>query len=170
MSVRSVEWISDEGPSIIPPQPEHGADAGEAIRGLAQWLTHRVEVAAEVKAVAGPRLGYNPNRTDRKGSDEDVVTPVLLRPIEALSVSSGDNFFDPPPQRLRVDPSWQSWVVTLRTGWFATRKAALRIGSSASGNLTVVQLVPYRPRRFRTSAFVTAGVPAVKELCDRLAD
>lgn len=170
-----VHWINDDESPIVLPQIDRGIDATEVLRDAGHWVAQRVEVAGNIKAADGPRLGSRRRWSDRRGSSEDVVAPVLVKPTVALEAVSTSSFFERPLRRVRVDlgsgrdsGSWRTWIATVRTGWFSSRKANLRIGPSASGNLTVIQLVPRQPRHFRTGAFVNVGVEAVDELRDRL--
>lgn len=164
-------WIDEEGEPIEPPEQ---IEPAQALSELSHWIAHQVEARGDIQATAGPRLGPPPERTRRTGTGEEVVSPMLLRPELVLSAVRNGGVFDRPLQRMCIhidslDTAGLSctWFTTLATGMFRDRAATLRIGPSPSGNLTVLQLVPQRTRRFRTKAFVDAGIPAVDEVCDR---
>ena len=62
-----------------------------------------------------------------------------------------------------------SWKASVHTGRFRRRRPAeLTVHPSPSSNLTVLELIPDRPRRFRTKRFVHTGVEAVDLLGRRL--
>lgn len=166
-------WIDEDGNPLEPPEP---IEPSQALGDLSHWLAHQVESAGEIHATAGPRLGPPPERTRRTGSSEEVIAPMHLRPQAAVKAVRRGGAFDRPLRHMRLHRDSfatngvsLTWLTTLRTGLFRRRAATLRIGPSPSGNLTVLQLVPQKPRRYRTGAFVQAGLPAVDEICDRLA-
>jgi hypothetical protein len=167
-------WIGDDGEPVAPPQPTE-TDAAEALSDIGHWLAHRIDVARDVKAAPGPRLGPEVDQTRRTGSAEEVVAPVLIRPQVAVTAVRRGEVADDHVGGMRIQhDSIQTngtsctWQATLRTGLFRERKATLRISPSPSGNVTVLQLVPRSPRRIRTRSFVEAGVPAIQELSEQL--
>jgi hypothetical protein len=167
-------WIGDDGEPIRPPQPSE-SDATEALSDIGHWLAHQIDVAREVTAASGPRLGPDVDQTIRTGSSEEVVAPALIRPHVAMTALRRGEVFDDQVSGMRIqrdsletNGASCTWRATLRTGLFRERKATLRVGPSPSGNMTVLQLVPRSPRRFRTRSFVEAGVPAIQELSEQL--
>ncbi|MGI9605736.1 MAG: hypothetical protein ACR2P0_06310 [Acidimicrobiales bacterium] len=168
-------WIGDDGDLIEAPQPLEPVDPAEAVREASLWLAHQISSAAEVTATPGPRLGPTSDQAPRRtGSREEVMAPLLLRPSFALARARRGDMFARPfgrvrvlPQSMASDGSWFSWTAIVRTR-LVRRKATLRIGPSPSGNVTVLQLVPQKPRRHRTRSFVAAGIPALEGIASQL--
>ena len=130
------------------------------------------------QAKPGVRPGGFADRPERNGGREDVVAPVPVDPIHALRALSGGGIFSQPISEvmvdvssLKIDPRGLSWVVSVDCGRLGGRRqASLWAYSSPSSNLTVLELVPARPRLIFTNAFIDAGVRAVSTLSLRLID
>ncbi len=125
---------------------------------------------------AGRPGGYR-DRPTRDGGREDVVAPVPVLPGRASRALHTGELFDDPLPGLRVDVEslvvgahGSSWDATVSWGRLRrrTRRATLRAYPSRSANLTVLELVPTRPRLIHTRAFIRAGVPAIATLCSRI--
>jgi len=147
----------------------------ESFVDVGLWVANQIEAARDTRATPGQRLGPTPEMSRRSGTKEEIVTPLAIRPDAAIEAISRGQLFEPPLDNLTIVPETLearglscSWHVTVRTNTFRTRRATLRIGPSPSGNLTVLQLVPLRARRFRATAFVGVGVPVIASLGQRL--
>ncbi|MEM8704898.1 MAG: hypothetical protein AAGE98_00460, partial [Actinomycetota bacterium] len=112
----------------------------------------------------------------RNGLGEDVSQPVLASAGPVL-----DRLFDDPAvladlpaleirgHGRRTDDLAATWNVDLVTGPpSGRREAVLAVHASPSQNITMLELVPRRPRRLRTTTFVRLGVGAIAELATRL--
>ena len=176
----SVVLVGDDGEELIAHQPQTSPVVREVVRDSGHWLSERVDHARDYRANPGPRLGGGADQIRRRGTSEEVQTPLALRPQEALRLASAGSLMAEDIGAISVDTSTcrserttqglgrLSWTVSVRTGHVMRRRASLRLRPSPSNRLTIVELVPERARWFRTGAFVRAGVPAVRELCDRI--
>lgn len=167
--VATATWIDDDGKAIEPD------GSVESFVDVGLWMAHQIETVRDATATPGQRLGRAAERTHRSGTKEEIVTPLPIRPDAAIEAISRGQLFDPSLDNLTVAPETLetrgfscSWRATVRTSTFRSRRATLRIGPSPSGNLTVLQLVPLRARRFRTTAFVETGVSVIESLGQRL--
>lgn len=165
-------WIDDDGEPLAPPEP---LDPAEALRDVGEWFSHQIERARQTEAAPGARFGQAADQAQRTGSSEDVVVALPVRSSAAAAAARRGAVFDPPLRRLRIEIGSLeihggscSWQATVRTGLYRKRTATLRIDPSPSGILTILQLVPESACRFRTHSFVRAGVPALRELSERL--
>ncbi len=180
MTLRDTPLVANQRVAIASWVDEHGevldpVESVESYVDIGHWLTHQIATAREGTATPGRRLGSTPEPPSRSGTKEEVVAPVALRPCAAINALTDGQLFEPPLDNLTIAPETLesrgfscSWRATVRTSTFRTRRATLRIGPSPSGNLTVLQLVPLRARRFRTSAFVEVGVSVIESLGQRL--
>lgn len=169
------QWIDDDGEPIEPLGEPEPVDPAEVIRKVSQWCSHQVESAREVEAIPGPRLAQTTVQPQRITSSEDVFAAIVLSPAVASARARRGAVFNPPLRGLSVEidsletngPSC-SWRATVRTRLNRKRTATLRIDPSPSGVLTMLRLVPTSVPRFRTRSFITTGVPAIRELSERL--
>ena len=181
-SVRVV-LVDEDGTDLVAYEPPEPTDVVEVLRDTGHRLGTAVEHARDFRASPGPRLGAdagNSDRLRRRGASEEVQAPVALRPRTALQLASSGTVLDRDIGAMSVDTSSVdaesgaggvgrlSWTVSVRTGHLTRRRASLRLRPSPSNNLTIIELIPKRAPWFRTQAFVRAGVPAVRELGDRL--
>lgn len=164
------------GPDGEPLEVAEPVGAHEVLRELGTSLSHSLHQLGELHAAQGTRLGSAADRATRNGSREDVMTPLLLDPSRAFAAVGHGAMFDPPiplvdidSTSLEIDSRGISWRAVVHTGRYRRRSATLRLYSSPSANLTVIELVPDKPRWIWTWSFVRAGVAAVDELADRLA-
>lgn len=143
-----------------------GDDAGENASSVGSTLARRAA-----------RPGGYRDRPTRAGRGEDVVAPVPVLPGPASRALNNGELFDEPLPGLNVDVDslvvgahGSSWNATVSWGRLRrrTRRATLRAYPSRSANLTVLELVPTRPRLIHTRAFIRAGVPAIATLCSRI--
>lgn len=118
--------------------------------------------------------GYD-DRKSRSGGREDVMAPVPVLPgVASHALHSGELFQRPIPgmtvdvESLEVDARGSSWKAVVDCGRLRPRPATLRAYPSPSLNLTILELVPTRPRLIHTRAFVKAGVGAVATISRRL--
>ncbi len=172
--------LVDDGDSDIEVhQPPDPLEVGPALRGAGRWIGDQVGQGGGYQAARGPRLGPVVDSASRRGSSEDVVTPVLVPPGLALAESVTETALASPVGPLTVDASPatapreseltpRSWPARLRTGVVGRRSAILRLRPSPSLNLTIIELVPTRAPWFRSKSFVRAGVPAIAELAARI--
>ena len=178
----SVRVVLDAPDEIEPPALElhEPVDVGELVREAGHRVGAAVEHAREFRASPGPRLGAGAGSARRRGGAEEIQTPVAVRPDLALPLASSGAVLDADIGAISVDVTTVSaessssgigrvsCSVRVRTGSVMRRRASLRIRPSPSNNVTIIELVPDRAPWFRTGAFVRAGVPAVRELGDRL--
>ena len=136
------------------------------------------QVSPTYRARPGRRPGGYEDRKGRSGGREDVMTPVAVLPgIASRVLHSGALFQHPIPglsvdrESLESDAGGSSWKATVECGRFRRRprKATLRAYPTPSLNLTVLELVPTRPRLIHTRSFVDVGVQAIVTLSERLA-
>lgn len=154
---------------VDPPSTE------EALRQAYGVVTTAFDQLKHQRAAPGPRPGGDGDRPQRRGLAGEIFTPVLVDPALAARVATDGTLFTPPVPGLTFSspdpphPGRQrlTWPVLVTTG-LGRRHAILRIGSSPSANLTVLELVPARRDRFRAPAFVRAGIMVTQELADRL--
>ncbi|MEO0493237.1 MAG: hypothetical protein AAF081_07465 [Actinomycetota bacterium] len=164
-------FVFDEHGHLATPSPEpvDGIDP----RLLAGQVGERLR---EVKATPGHRIGRRSAPVIRNGLGEDICQPVLAPALSVL-----DRLFDSPDllgglpaleidgPGVRTDATSAVWEVALQTGPPTGRRdAQLAVHASPSCNLTIIELVPRRPRRVRTKTFVRLGVAAIAELAERL--
>lgn len=176
----SVVLVGDDGEELLAREPPESADVIEVLRGTGHWLSEHVDHVRDYRAHPGPRLGGAVDDARRRGSSEEVQAPLAIQPQRALRLASSGSLLARDIGALSVDTSScrsepsrygigrLSWTVSVRTGHVMRRRASLRLRPSPSNKLTIIELVPERARWFRTDAFVRAGVPAVRELSDRL--
>jgi hypothetical protein len=140
---------------------------------------HTVKPKLDQVRERGPTRGFRPggfaDRPARTGVRGEVVTSLLVRPARALGIAEDGGLFDPPLSGVRIDersalPGGPGlvWPVTVRTGLLTRTRATLRLQSSPSANLTVLELLPTRLSRWRERSFVRVGVAAVDQLAGRL--
>lgn len=129
----------------------------------------------EFRATPGIRPGVQLTTVVRSGHREEICQPVLVPPTAAHHIFLSDVLFtdrsriDVDPASRRIDGDAVTWRARINSGrWRRPRTAELTIHPSPSSNLTVLELVPARPRRFRTKRFVRNGVEAVDGLGRRL--
>ena len=128
-----------------------------------------------VKATPGHRLGTDPTVVVRTGRGEEISQPVLLSADAVLDrLDDPDLLADLPALDVDVDSvarrgaavQWRTHLAVGRPS--APRPAMLQIRPTPAGNVSIIELVPERPRRFGTRTFVRVGVPAIAELGARL--
>ena len=129
------------------------------------------------RARPGQRPGGYEDRKSRTGGREDVITPVPVLPGPASrALHTGEPFREPLPgvtvdlESLKIDARGSSWNAVVDCGRFRRRRrrATLRAYPSPSLNLTILELVPNRPRLVHTRAFVNTGIDAIDTLGRRL--
>ena len=113
--------------------------------------------------------------TTREGTKSDIIRPVLLDPWQAWEVAGSGELFAEPIPRLSIDrgptpaqSTYPVWTASLRTGWVKHRSAQLQVSASPSFNVTVLELIPARPRRTGNRSFLRVGLPVIEELARRL--
>lgn len=163
------------GPDGEPVELPEPPTAGESLRVLGSRVGTRLEHVRDVHAATGQRLGPVTDRPDRRGASEEVLVPLLLDPARAAEAVLDGSLFESPlgqlwviPESMCSDHRGLSWEARVRTGLFTRRAATLRLYPSPSANVTVLELIPDRPRLVRTRAFVRVGVGAMRELALRL--
>lgn len=163
------------GPDGEPIEPSPPLSAEEVLRNAYGSLAGAVDQVKDRRATPGFRPGGVGDRPDRRGVLGEVITPVLVRPSLAAAMAVEGALFSPPlpgmtvdDQSLDVSQRGLTWQVTLRTGLVGRRQATLRIQPSPSANLTIIELIPNRPKRLRARAFVRAGINVIDQLSSRL--
>ena len=121
------------------------------------------------------RAGRELDRPRRAGFPEEIIVTLATRPSTARPAAVRGEQFTRPIRRLQVDapsqrvkPREVSWRAVLRTGPLRKRRATLRFFASPSSNVSVLTLIPAKPHRVHTRAFIRAGLRAMNELKDRL--
>jgi hypothetical protein len=121
------------------------------------------------------RIGRELDRPRRAGFPEEISITLATGPSRARPAALRGEPFTRPVRRLRVDPTTQkvkdrevSWRAALRTGPLRWRSATLRFFASPSSNVSVLTLVPAKPHRVHTRAFIRSGLRAMNELQQRL--
>ncbi len=165
--------LNPDGTPLDRPQPtgDGSADAAD----LSGIIADGIRRLGRTTATPGHRAGGTSGRVTRQGCDEEVVTPVLVSPELAAAAMAGRDFWSQSatglsvdPTSLQIDRAGLHWRARLRTGPLCRRAANLRVYSSPSRNVTVLELVPEARRLIQTRAFVRRGVPAIGELAARL--
>ncbi len=163
-------FVLDEHGRLRTPAPIESDPAD--VRASAHDAVRQLQA---VRATPGHRLGGEPMTVMRAGVGEEISQPVLVDADVALErLADGDLLAELP--RLRVDlgsrrlrGSTATWTAHLDTGPpRGERSAVLRLRPTPSRTVTIIELVPVRPRRFGTGSFVRLGVVAVAELADSL--
>ncbi len=159
------------------PAPDGVTPVGDQLRKAVTVLHDGIDHARQFHAKAGPRMGLHPTTVaiSREGTKSEIIRPVLLDPWQAWEVARSGRLFAQPIPRLSVDqgpkPSlatYPVWTASLRTGWVKHRAAQLQVSASPSFNVTVLELVPARPRRTGNRSFLRVGLPVIEELARRL--
>jgi hypothetical protein len=130
----------------------------------------------EIRATTGQRPGTLTAGAARDGHREEIFQPVFVSPLAARHIFLTDTVFGNGNAAMDVDQSSRrdlgdtlTWRVNVHTGrWRRPRPALLYFHPSPSANLTVLELIPDRPRRFRTKRFIHVGVIAIDTLGLRL--
>lgn len=110
----------------------------------------------------------------RTGTHDDVVRPVHVDPIAACELAvSGRLFAEPIPHLVvagdhEVAAKYLLWDAELVCGRRKPLPAALHLLASPSMVVTVLELVPRRPIRWRRRRFLRDGIQAVETLATRL--
>jgi hypothetical protein len=160
------------GPDGRPIEPEPPRPTEEVLLETARTVVGHLQ---ERSATPGFRPGGHHDRPTRLGDRGEVIQSLLIRPAATTRIVGRGDLFEPPLPRLRIDEamversgSGFAWPATVRTGLFSRTRATLSIHPSPSTNLTVLELLPRRMRRWQSRSFVRAGVIAVDQLGDRL--
>lgn len=169
VEVVEVFVVDEHGQLVAPLPPSDTADPRAVGEAIARQLR-------DVKATPGHRIGKQASPVVRNGLGEDISQPVLAPADRVLDRMFGEPaLLDGLPalhiagEGSRGDDHSATWPVALDTGPPSGRRdAVLAIHASPSQNLTILELVPSRPRRFRTKTFVRLGVTAIAELATRL--
>ena len=121
------------------------------------------------------RSGRELDQPRRAGFPEEISITLAVGPTEARPAALRGDPFTRPVRRMRVDAASQrvkarevSWRAVLRTGPLRRRRATLRFFASPSSNVSVLTLIPAKPHRVHTRAFIRAGLRAMNELKERL--
>jgi hypothetical protein len=161
----------DGEPLVFTPPPT----PSEVLQHMADQLNDRLEKVKDLHASPGQRLGATGDRPERRGAHEEVLTPLLIDPAVSSRTAASADFFDPPIDRMdidadsiRIDTQGLSWPCVVQTGLLTRRSGTLALYPSPSANITVLQLIPDRPRAVRSRAFVRRGVRALQDLGQRL--
>ncbi len=158
----------------IRPTASGGADAEpHHNRAAANGVISRL---GELRAQPGHRLGVVVDRAQRRGDFEEIMQPLAVRPGAARAVVVTGELFAEPIPSLEVNTASRvfdgdsiTWNASVRTGLFSRpRAAALHLHPSPSANLSIIELIPSKRRRFHTHRFVSTGVVAVDILGSRL--
>jgi hypothetical protein len=106
-----------------------------------------------------------------------VIVTLAAPPSVVRRAAVGDELHSVPVRLLTIDRASRSirprevrWRAQLRTGWIRRRAATLRFYTSPSTNVSVLSLVPARPHRVYTGAFIRAGLRALAEISEQLDD
>lgn len=166
-------WFPDENGDPIVADPPVTVE--DVVRDLRHTVGTVVEQVKDTNSTPGYRLGGTGDQPDRRGSGAEVVTSLLVRPAAAAELALSGALFTPPLTAMTVedatlDAAWPSVEcrVSVQTGIRRRHRASLLIHPTPSSNITVIELLPDRISRWRTRAFVRAGVSAVDTIAARL--
>ena len=171
--------------AVAPLEPTMWGEVGRhAVHGARESLhARRDELAAQRHALALARLaarhrphaGVGVDRPRRTGYVEEVVVTLATPPAAMRRAAIGDRLHSTPARRLEIDRESRRimarevrWRARLRTGPLRHRWATLRFYTSPSANVSVLSLVPARPHRVYTGAFIRAGLRALAEMTEQL--
>jgi hypothetical protein len=165
-------------PTLLGEVGRHAVDgARESIRA------RRDELAAQRRALQLDRLSakHRPHaavgvdRPRRTGHVEEVVVTLATPPAAMRRAAVGERLHSTVAGRLEIDRNSRRimarevrWRARLRTGPLRHRWATLRFYTSPSTNVSVLSLVPARPHRVYTGAFIRAGLRALGEMTAQL--
>jgi hypothetical protein len=165
VEVLDVFVLDDHGQLRTPPPT--GAD----VPGLRHAAQDAVRHLQAVKATPGHRLGNEFAAITRAGASEEVIHPVLIDADRAVArLCAGDALASLPDLWIdldsrQVDGSSVTWDARLDTGAPRGERAAfLRLRPTPARTVTIIELIPVRPRRFGLGSFVRRGVVAVSHL------
>lgn len=168
-------FVVDEAGSLVPLGSERDSDGDLPTLDLRALGDDVVRQLREFRAAPGVRPGVQLGTVVRAGHREEICQPVFVPPVAAHHIFLSDVLFadrsclDVDVASRTISGDSVTWQATVRTGRFRRPRAAeLCVHPSPSSNLTVLELIPDRPRRFRTKQFVGAGVEAVDNLGRRL--
>lgn len=124
-----------------------------------------------------PRPVQGTGRPVRPGYRDEILVTSRRSPDLAVAEAVRGDLFDPPLDRLDVDPTSLrsrryelSWDGTLRVRPWQRRAVQVRFYASPSLNVTALALSPRRPRRVARPAFLDVGNQVMNALRDRLDD
>lgn len=134
------------------------------------------QARSERARTAANRPGPSMLQSDRKGAGDDIIHAVRADPAVAISAMLAGGPLRPPIGGLRVAPAslvadhrgltWLAWVRP--RGSARRRRVRLRVYPSPSTNVTFIELIPDRPRRRRSAAFIRTGARIAESLGNRL--
>ena len=140
----------------------------ELVDAIAEWHRQYVTSAPPARAV-----GFE--RRSRSGHAEEIQLTLRSRPAVAQQVSGELRDLDATARRLRVDVDTLrrndrelSWDVVLRAPIWRRRRATLKLFASPSSNVSVLTLVPAKPRRVARRRFLRTGIRALEDVCRRI--
>ncbi len=124
----------------------------------------------------GDRKVQGIGRPARTGYRDEIVVTLRSDPMRAVTEAiGGAGVFQPPIARLDVDEASRAttryelrWPVTIRVWPWQRRRAVLRLYASPSLNVSVLSLLPERPRSIARTRFLRVGLRVMNELRDRV--
>lgn len=169
-------FVVDASGGLSPYDPAADPANEEPLLDLKAISVDAVRQLREIRATTGQRPGVLTAGAARDGHREEIFQPVFVPPLAARDIFLTDALFGAGNPRMDIDRSSRrdlgdtlTWRVKVHIGrWRRSRPALLYFHPSPSANLTVLELIPDRPRRFRTKHFIRVGVIAIDTLGLRL--
>ncbi len=133
--------------------------------------------ARAVRATPGHRPGRpiptTPNTSSRRrGGGCDIVHPIHLDPVRACAAATSGRWLGHPVDHIELlddsgatDLLWEVEIVGHRR-----TAATLHLLASPSMVVTVLELIPHEPMRWRRHRFIQDGVAAAESLAGELVD
>lgn len=111
----------------------------------------------------------------KTGYRDEIVVTLRSGPLHAVTEAIEGRLFDPPIDRLTIDPGSVEtsryelrWRALIRISPWQRRPATLRLYASPSLNVTVLSLRPFKPRGIARRSFLRVGLRVMNRLRDRV--
>ncbi len=167
-------FLGPDGAPVEPHAPPAPRTLGEIYRSWRAALDDEREHGEFHRRRPPDRKVQGIGRPGRTGYRDEIVVTLRADPMQAVTEAVRGDLFDPPIARLEVDPeSLESsryelcWRATIRTGT-RRRAAKVRLYASPSLNVSVLSLLPARPRAIARTGFLRVGLRVMNQLRDRI--
>jgi hypothetical protein len=155
------------------PDPARGDDAGTTAELLRRTGAAMLDIHA--------RPGHRPGRpiviaSARRGGDTDIVRSVLIHPAIACRVATSGRLFRDPIDGFDVneaddaddDRRFLVWHAALSGSHVSRIPVSLHVLASPSLVVTVLEIIPQRPLRWKRDGFVRDGIDVIDRVAARL--
>ncbi|MGI9643705.1 MAG: hypothetical protein ACR2O6_00165 [Ilumatobacteraceae bacterium] len=167
-------FLGPDGEPVEPEAPGSQRTLSEIYRSWRASLDDEREHGEFHRRRPPDRKVQGIGRPGRTGYRDEIVVTLRADPMQAVTEAVGGDLFDPPITRLEIDPgSLQSsryelsWRATIRVGT-RRRAARVRLYASPSLNVSVLSLLPARPRSIARTGFLRVGLRVMNQLRDRI--